>query len=288
MKIRFMNEEEFISSKVLWDECFPEDGNEFIDLYYRTRTRPEYALGAFLDDCRMPSAMMHLLPYKMLIGGREEPVCFVAGVSTTPSLRGKGLCSALFEEAFRIMKQRGYSYSALQPFDPSFYERFGYRTVIKRRSVKLSYDRPMEFVRPPELRFIPPYPDRLKELYSAFMLGREGYSIRSEAYFRAFIEEYSLRDARIAVTPRSCCVGYVSNEDSGYFTATELFYIGSFSESMLPDGFKEYVLPFPTDAAKITSSAGTASETTEDFSMIKPILRPLPKLASVYYGFDRY
>ena len=278
--IRSMNEEEFVLSKKLWLECFPEDGDDFVELYYSNRTKPEYALGAF-DAMGEPVAMLHMIPVDMRFGERTERVCLVSGVCTKPGLRRRGYCARLFEEAFAIMKERGFAATVLQPFRVGFYERFGYRFFVSRNVVSV----PKEMLEP-HSSILPKCPEasKLLNLYELFTKGCSGCTVRDEKYFESFIKEYSLPGAELIMTERGCCAGY--GEDGGeVFSAAELFFLpGCDPLSLLPEGYAEYKLPLPW-GCPLPECAGSVSE---PFLMIKPLSPEFDIGSGPFYGFDRY
>ena len=282
MDIRLMNEREYELSKGLWMECFPGDGKGFVDWYYAERTRPEYALGAFLSG-EAPAAMLHMLPMKMRFDGRDAPICFVAGVSTRPDMRRRGICAELFERAFDIMRERGFEASVLQPFRTDFYERFGYKTHIIRQRIELSYERPNAVGRSYEE--VKPDPSRLKGLYEGYMRRFGGWSIRDEGYFTGFIREYSMAGAELVVTGHGCCAGYADEDDPASFTATELFFEeGTDPAKLLPKGYSRYAFPLPMDAMPPEGCLAGV----EEFSMIKPLTADFDMGTAPLFGFDRY
>ena len=288
MNMRIMDSEEYEASKKLWLECFDDDSREFTDWYYSARTKPDYALGFFLDGCKTPIAMLHMLPMNMRFGKRAESICFVSGVCTKPEYRGRGICGKLFEKAFDIMKNRGFAATVLQPFDTAFYERFGYRVFIKQKSIKLSVDRLNKLVRTHDDSFgTPDIPkaDFLVKLYNESMRGYSGYSIRDREYFIGFIDEYSMKDAELVISPNGCCAGYAEGADGKTFHATELFFMPSSDyASLLPKGYEEYIFPLP-----VCFKGGFDSDANiEDFSMIRPINEDFCFADASLYGFDRY
>ena len=288
MDIHILDKTEFEASKELFSECFGE-GKRFIEWYYRTRTKPEYALGAFIGGELV--SMLHMRPMRMRLAGGERSVCFVESVCTKPSFRRAGLCSAVFDAAFPIMRERGFEATALQSFSPSFYERFGYKTFIYRQKITLSHERAAGLYNRTKNESLRPDVGKLAELYSDFMNGREGGSLRDEAYFKGFIEEFTAGDARLVADENGCCAGYAEGGE-GVFTVYELFFrAGTNPVSLLPFGFKEYVFPLPMD---IPAPENCGVE-TEEFSMIKPLapsfakaLEEADRPKGAYYGFDMY
>ncbi len=279
MDVRLLNRLEFENSKALWAKCFG-DGEGFIEFYYRSRTRPEYVLGAF--DGASLIGMIHMRPMKMVFDGSVRNICFVAGVCTDPEYRNRGVCTKLFKSAYPIMEERGFDASVLQPFDPAFYERLGYRTYIERQELTLIngagntlYDRIDNAIRPYNAQ-------QIKELYDGFIKKFEGASLRDEKYFEGFIEEYSATDARLTVNENGCSAGYT--EDGTFFVDELFFKDGTDVLTLLPPGFSKYVFPLPVS---LEAPAGCSSSLVK-FSMIRPIKAGFPEKRNDTYGFDRY
>ena len=275
-----MNETEFIRSKALWEECFG-DGMTFVDWYYRTRTRPEYVLGAFSDG--MPIAMLHMIPMKMRFSGRAYDISFVAGVCTKPEYRQRGVCAELFKNAFPIMAERGFDATVIQPFSAAFYERFGYKTFIRRkRTVLEQNDSTTVQTMPYDCTNTAVRPYELLKLYNDFTSRFGGCSIRDENYFKGFIEEFSAPNARLTVTENGCSAGY---EEDGAFVAYELFFRdGEDPVGLLPKGYKKYVFPLPEDM----DTPNNCSSEIEEFSMLKPLKSSFIPASEKFYGFDKY
>lgn len=284
-----MSEAEFSASKALWLKCFPEDDAAFVDWYYARRSRPEYALGAFTEG-GAPISMLHIIPMDMLVEGASQPVGLVSGVCTDPEMRGRGLCSALFPEAFRIMRERGYAASVLQPFDTAFYERFGYKTFAYRDRYVMSDSR-MKGLRHSYERYFPD-PGLLFDIYSSFIASCSGCSPRSKEYFEGFVEEYGMKGAYLAVDRNACCAGYM---ERGAFTATELFYREGelFSAlALLPRGARSVAFPLPPDP-EIREKLAAVFPGLEPFAADEPFCMAAPVCGAVpggerCYLMDRY
>ncbi|MBR3382287.1 MAG: GNAT family N-acetyltransferase [Clostridia bacterium] len=277
--IRIMNGREFDLSKELWLECFEEDDRAFVDLYYRTRTRPEYALGAFVYGKEGPCSMLHMIPMEMTVDKKPCRVAFVAGVCTAKEYRRSGLCTKLLTRSFSIMRESGYDHSVLQPFSFGFYSRFGYEPYASRQSVELMASDTVGTA--PETV---PEPSAISRIYSAYTEGFEGCARRDEARISALIEEYSLPGAVMRATESGFCAGY--EEDGGeIFRADELFFLpGTDPEGILPKGYLKYVFPLPV-WADIPSGAVSR---TEPFNMIRPILSEPVRHKARAFSFDRY
>ena len=66
------------------------------------------------------------VPMQQNVRGGVYRMAGVAGVATLPQARRRGYASALVTEILGLMRDQGHVVSALYPFRPSFYERFGF------------------------------------------------------------------------------------------------------------------------------------------------------------------
>jgi predicted N-acetyltransferase YhbS len=78
------------------------------------------------------------IPMQQNIRGTVYPMAGVAGVAAHPLARRRGYVRALLVELLGRMRDEGHVVSALHPFRPSFYEKFGYVVVPKARTVSFS------------------------------------------------------------------------------------------------------------------------------------------------------
>lgn len=74
------------------------------------------------------------IPMRQNLRGAVLPMAGVAGVTTHPLARRKGHIRALLHRLLDEMRDEGHLLSALYPFRPSFYERFGYVGLPKPRT----------------------------------------------------------------------------------------------------------------------------------------------------------
>ena len=76
------------------------------------------------------------IPMRQNIRGVVYPMAGVAGVATLPLARRRGYARALVTELLGQMREAGHAVSALYPFRPSFYQRFGYVGLPRTRTVR--------------------------------------------------------------------------------------------------------------------------------------------------------
>ncbi|MBX6356850.1 MAG: GNAT family N-acetyltransferase [Micromonosporaceae bacterium] len=78
------------------------------------------------------------IPMRQNVRGSTYPMAGIAGVATHPLARRRGHVRALLTQLLGEMRDGGHVVSALYPFRPSFYERFGYASLPKSRRVTFS------------------------------------------------------------------------------------------------------------------------------------------------------
>ena len=90
--------------KNLWNYCF-YDADPYLSWYYDNVFAPENTVAAIEDD-KILSALQ-LLDFDVAIRGEIYPCTYIAGVSTLPEFRGKGLATMVMNHAEEIAKSRG-------------------------------------------------------------------------------------------------------------------------------------------------------------------------------------
>jgi hypothetical protein len=78
------------------------------------------------------------IPMRQNVRGSVYPMAGIAGVATHPLARRRGHVRTLLTQLLGDMRDGGHVVSALYPFRPSFYERFGYASLPKARTVSFS------------------------------------------------------------------------------------------------------------------------------------------------------
>ena len=125
--------------KLLWQDTFG-DSRRFIDSFFDNVYEAQNTL-IHVEDGRAVSSL-YMIPYKVLLNGREERVVYLYALATDPSYRGRKIMSNLIKKSFEISAERDYALSFLVPARESlaeFYRKFGYeysfyRTKLSRSS----------------------------------------------------------------------------------------------------------------------------------------------------------
>ena len=123
--------------KDLWKLCFPDDSDDFVELYFRTRYSDEIN-SAIIESGRVVSALQRV-PYPMRFMESVIPVAYISGACTHPDFRSAGLMSRLLDEAHLKMYADGNYMSVLIPANEGligYYSRFDY-VVSSQQKEKL-------------------------------------------------------------------------------------------------------------------------------------------------------
>jgi GNAT superfamily N-acetyltransferase len=95
----------------------------------------EDSITLVVEDAGTALAAVTAIPMRQNVRGTLHPMAGIAGVTVHPVARRQGHIRALMDRLLGDMRDDGHPVSALYPFRASFYERFGYVGLPKRRQV---------------------------------------------------------------------------------------------------------------------------------------------------------
>jgi predicted acetyltransferase len=107
-----------------------------LDAWRRTAALDGYRAHVLEADGQ-PMATATVWDMTQNVRGALLPMGGVAGVATHPEGRRRGHARRLLTHLLSDMRDRGQAVSALYPFRPSFYQRFGYVGIPQQRRVRL-------------------------------------------------------------------------------------------------------------------------------------------------------
>lgn len=113
-------------------------GDENRDTYRRRMTYYRTAVSLIAEEGGQALAGMGAFPMRQNVRGAIYDMAGIASVASHPSARRRGFVRALLERLLRQMRDQGCAVSALYPFRPSFYGRFGYVGLPHRRTAAFS------------------------------------------------------------------------------------------------------------------------------------------------------
>ncbi len=102
--------------------------------YFRRKLMENDTTTIAISDDDMPVATVTMYDREVWYHGRKFRMCGIGDVATHPEYRGKGLASKLMRHAVEMMKKEGYDLSILFTDINSYYEKFGYSTVVRKVS----------------------------------------------------------------------------------------------------------------------------------------------------------
>ena len=183
--------------KDLWNYCF-YDADPYLGWFFDNVFKPENTVAAMEED-RVLSALQ-LLDFDVAVRGELYPCTYIAGVSTVPEFRGKGLASRVMEYAEEVMKKRGRRFALLTPSIDNFYEKFGYTSCYER--LEYSYC-PSDF-KPRKsgctaVKAGKADTDDMAVVYDKFCGFYDGYVKRTARDFADIIEQYSLESGGVYI-----------------------------------------------------------------------------------------
>lgn len=213
--------------KDLWNYCF-YDQDPYLSWYYDNVFKPENTVAAIEED-RVLSALQ-LLDFDVVIRGKTYPCSYIAGVSTLPEFRGKGLASKVMKYGEELAKSRGKQFALLTPSIDDFYEKFGYTSCYER--LEFSYcptDYEPEKSNCTAKKAGKADAEDMVKIYQKFTVFFDGYVKRGVKDYVDIIDQYSLESGGVYIfyDNKDNPVGYIVYDlsDRTIF-ADEIAYTG--------------------------------------------------------------
>ena len=192
MRIRKLEVQENADSRLLYEEVFHEDSQNFVDYYYTEKTKDNQIYVVEEDD--KIRSMLHLNPYHMYVNGSEKDVHYIVAVATQKEYRKRGYMAALLKESLRDMYKSGEVFTFLMPASEDIYLPFDFRTVYEQEKRYYKAGRgeeteeskvTIENAREEECK-------ELAEFANAHLAEhKQVFAIRDEAYYQRVIHEYA-------------------------------------------------------------------------------------------------
>lgn len=128
--------EEKQESRSLWEEIFPEDTKEFLDYYYREKTR-ENGILVVKQQGEIVS-MLHLNPYRLLVSGEKVQSYYIVAVATRLEYRHKGYMAKILTTALQKAEKEKCPFVFLMTQQEEIYQPFDFVTGYRRKDYLLS------------------------------------------------------------------------------------------------------------------------------------------------------
>ena len=106
-------------TKALWDKCFSEEDQRFVDFYFEKRYNEQDNIHIEKDG-KVVSAMQ-LISYPFSYYGKTIGCSYLSGCCTDPEYRSQGLMNNLIIKALNQAKNNGACFAALIPASESLF-----------------------------------------------------------------------------------------------------------------------------------------------------------------------
>ena len=226
--IRPSRPEDLGELKQIWNASFPGD-EAFADWFLQNAYTPENAL--VWEEGGAACAMLHLVPMRCRMHGREVKAAYVYAVATRPEFRGKGVAAALLQQAEALERARGTDMLMLVPQSAAlfeYYRRQGFREALfrARRVISRAGKAPRGFA-----LIGAPEPGELNACFEAALSGN--HVARTEAHWARSLTYLSALGAR----KDGRLVGYAVYDAEG--TVRELVALDEAARAALEAGLLE-------------------------------------------------
>lgn len=189
-------------AEIVWRDIF-EEAPAFVQYYFDNRFHPEHSFGAFDGDRLL--AMAQGRPTEIFVENRIMSAMLVAGVSTLPEYRGRGLMHRLMTLLIEHAKSSGFSCCYLHPVKESLYASLGFRNGTDLLSV---HSDPMRAHKPFDLKEGAVWDDLLT-VYRKAMQTHNGMQLRDRSEMQTVFADYALDNAETLIA-------YAENRPVGY------------------------------------------------------------------------
>ena len=125
----------------IWKTSFPDDSQDFLDLYFSKKYKKENTLLYFIN--KKPVSCVQMLPYEMTFYNTVCKTSYISGAATLPEYKNQGIMGKLLSESFTEMRKRGDDFTTLIPQEPwlvGFYQKYGYTPCFEYNSIPIQID----------------------------------------------------------------------------------------------------------------------------------------------------
>lgn len=128
--VRYLEDEEKIKSRTLWEEAFPEDSREFADYYFREKIKDNKILVKEEDGSII--SMLHRNPYLVKIKDHIASLDYIVGVATRQERRHEGHMRDLLTAMMKDMYEERVPFTFLMPASEKIYYPFDFRFIFSQ------------------------------------------------------------------------------------------------------------------------------------------------------------
>ena len=203
MKIRRLEPSDRPQAEAMWIEIF-EEGAAFAKYYFDRRFHSEHSFGAFDGDRLV--AMAQGRPTEIFVEGKILRAMLVAGVSTLPAYRNRGLMHKLMSMLIDHARKEGFS-CYLHPVSETLYASLGFRNGTDALIIRSDTNRGQKAYTLSDAFIV----NDLLSVYDTFQKTHDGMQIRDEEELLTVFEDYAIDGAKTLIAyDEKRPVGYIS------------------------------------------------------------------------------
>lgn len=199
MEVRKLERSENNMTRSLYEEIFPEDDSTFVAYYYSEKTK-ENQIYVIEDERKTTVSMLHLNPYRIMLGSKEADSQYIIAVATKPEYRHQGMMRRLIKRALADMYARKEPFVFLLPAAEAIYKPFDFRFIYEQEQCLIrtkAYQEITELscraARTSDLAKLSRWANRtIAEHYRT-------YALHTEAYFAQLLAEQRSQQGQVTV-----------------------------------------------------------------------------------------
>jgi len=120
--------------KQLYQEAF-NDSEGYLNYFFGQKYRAENVI--FVKKENKIISALHLVRKNLALMDTRYPLAFVVAATTLKDYRNQGYMKQVLKQTFLELYNRKYPLCVLSPFDETFYQPYGFETIIKTHQQKI-------------------------------------------------------------------------------------------------------------------------------------------------------
>lgn len=120
--------------KQLYQEAF-NDSEGYLNYFFSQKYRAENVI--FVKESQRIVSALHLVRKNLFAFDATYPLPFVVAAATLKEYRNHGYMKLVLKQTFTELYNRKYPLCALSPFDETFYQPFGFETVVRTDKIQI-------------------------------------------------------------------------------------------------------------------------------------------------------
>ncbi len=175
----------------LWVNSFPDETQASADFYFAHLYDPNLTYCLLHEEQLV--GMLHLRPLTLSVHRQAVPALLIVGIAIDPSYQECGYMRVLLD---RVIEERKDQILLIQAYDWELYKSFGFKESHHRRKTIL---RKMAYDGLPKQCDLCNDAQILLDLYNAYVQNKDGYRVRSLAYYTEYLIPYARLSGQVLI-----------------------------------------------------------------------------------------